>query len=95
MSSKLQRPSAARLPLIACLALGLTAGGIGCASLGLKTTQGAVVGGLVGAGAGAAIGRHGHGGGTDRHRRQRDRRWPDRSLPREPEPELDAIPTPP
>ncbi len=51
----------ARLPLVGCLALGLVAGGVGCASLpGSKTTQGAVVGGLVGAGSGAAIGRHGH-----------------------------------
>ena len=61
MLSKLQGRRVARLPLVVCLALGLTAGGIGCASApGSKTTQGAVVGGLVGAGAGAAIGRHGH-----------------------------------
>jgi outer membrane protein OmpA-like peptidoglycan-associated protein len=61
MLFKLHARRAARLPLVACLALGLTAGGIGCASApGSKTTQGAVVGGLVGAGTGAAIGRHGH-----------------------------------
>jgi hypothetical protein len=51
MLFKLQGRRAARLPLVACLALGLTAGGIGCASApGSKTTQGAVVGGVVGAG---------------------------------------------
>ncbi len=61
MLFKVLERRAAQLPLVACLALGLSAGGIGCASLpGSKTTQGAVLGGVVGAGSGAAIGRHGH-----------------------------------
>ena len=61
MLSKLLEHRGAFAPLVASLALALTAGGLGCASLpGSKTTQGAVVGGVVGAGSGAAIGRHGH-----------------------------------
>ena len=61
LSKLLDRCGALVPPLIACVTLGLTAGGVGCASLpGSKTTQGAVAGGVVGAGAGAAIGRHGH-----------------------------------
>jgi len=61
MLSKLLERRGALAPLVVSLALGLAAGGLGCASLpGSKTTQGAVVGGLVGAGSGAAIGRHGH-----------------------------------
>lgn len=61
MLFKLLERGGARVPLVVSLALSLTAGGIGCASLpGSKTTQGAVLGGVVGAGSGAAIGRHGH-----------------------------------
>jgi flagellar motor protein MotB len=61
MLSKLHERHLALAPLVFFLALGLAAGGLGCASLpGSKTTQGAVVGGLVGAGSGAAIGRDGH-----------------------------------
>lgn len=61
MSSKLRDRHAALVPLVLSLALGLSVGGLGCASLpGSKTTQGAVLGGLVGAGSGAAIGRDGH-----------------------------------
>lgn len=61
MLSNLLERRVAAAPLIVSLALGLAAGGLGCASLpGSKTTQGAVVGGLVGAGSGAAIGRDGH-----------------------------------
>jgi outer membrane protein OmpA-like peptidoglycan-associated protein len=61
MLSNLRERRAALAPLIISLALGLTAGTLGCASLpGSKTTQGAVLGGVVGAGTGAAIGRHGH-----------------------------------
>lgn len=61
MLSKLLVRRDAAAPLVVSLALGLAAGGLGCASLpGSKTTQGAVVGGLVGAGSGAAIGRDGH-----------------------------------
>ena len=61
MLSKLLDRRGALAPLVVSLALGLAAGGLGCASLpGSKTTQGAVLGGLVGAGSGAAIGRHGH-----------------------------------
>ncbi|MCX5740825.1 MAG: OmpA family protein [Proteobacteria bacterium] len=58
MLSKLLERNGACGSMVVCLALGFT---VGCASLpGSKTTQGAVVGGLVGAGSGAAIGRHGH-----------------------------------
>jgi outer membrane protein OmpA-like peptidoglycan-associated protein len=61
LSNLLDRCGALVPLLVACVALGLTASGVGCASLpGSKTTQGAVAGGVVGAGAGAAIGRHGH-----------------------------------
>ena len=61
MLSNLLERRGAPVALVVCLALGFTVSGVGCASLpGSKTTQGAVVGGLVGAGAGAAIGRHGH-----------------------------------
>jgi outer membrane protein OmpA-like peptidoglycan-associated protein len=43
------------------VSIGLVIGTVGCESLpGNKTTQGAVLGGLIGAGSGAAIGRHGH-----------------------------------
>jgi outer membrane protein OmpA-like peptidoglycan-associated protein len=51
----------ARASLVASIALGLTIPTIGCETLpGSKTTQGAVLGGVVGAGTGAAVGRHGH-----------------------------------
>ncbi len=61
MLSKLRAHRGAFAPLVGSLALLFSAGGFGCASLpGSKTTQGAVLGGLVGAGSGAAIGRHGH-----------------------------------
>lgn len=61
MLSKLRDRHAVLVPLVLSLALGLSVGSFGCASLpGSRTTQGAVLGGLVGAGSGAAIGRDGH-----------------------------------
>jgi outer membrane protein OmpA-like peptidoglycan-associated protein len=51
----------ARASLVGSIALVLTISSVGCETLpGSKTTQGAVLGGAVGAGTGAAIGRDGH-----------------------------------
>src|SRR5512138_1639870 len=61
MSNRPVSRRGSRISVVACVSLALVVGAVGCESLpGSKTTQGAVLGGVVGAGTGAAIGRHGH-----------------------------------